>query len=1217
MTSVNYLSREQFEFRHLELIKQLYDQAIRVLKKISDNELAIMFNIELAFLKKTLLKWFNKKVAPPFKRLDDKIIREYEKEFCWSQERKCAICKMSLCPIFSSASTPNNEMYYGDFIIRYEYAFLKNIFSEEQLQNSNDLKSLDSYYKMFEEFIDLSIQIYRILNNSNLKISDISINARDFIENNFSDCDIELIKEEIFETDIKNALKTCKYQIPKINLKIYAFLYDALFCFPFNGELDSITSNKFFTHVHNQIKQKLHIHHSHITGQIFGYTHDFCNKRVVELQNPEIPCIAHNLFGFDFSTTAWQSKNLNCGGVNLTNLNFASISAEIKFIDSLKYYQRSLAELTSSMDKIEIEMSKKSMIKFLTNHYYFSTIWSFISGFDQEKILKITCEGKGVIPYELVKDMNSFLLEPENDFWLRNEFYSELKQKHVTEEEYNESKYLYKTLKMRHLGDLNDLYNAQDVILLTELIENRFQFMQDKYGFNPRKCNSASTLSGCIEREMSKVIISFPTTIDHHEIFEKTITGGFSCVNTRLVFDTSILLPKKNEEKDRDWRIIYNINGEKKRVISKILKLDETNQYGHAMTKPLPTGSIKDNPDLSWRTFNFLIESVSLEDKKGHLYIVDIEFDYKNASKKQIIYNEIYPPIVEKQKTIDPNEKSVYQLLDNFREGKDDVALSYKVTAKAHSTLLTKTFIPLYLEDLVFVIKRYGWRVTKIHKHITFDQAPFKKNFILMNQKSRQESKTNAEKDFYKLMNNSNFGSDCRNNADNIDFVPIFDEINEINSLKKYYSLVDPRIENFVSGSLIEEYVNNTFNNKFHKLNKNDPFYDIKLSTLKQEQNEGLASAKKFSEKKKKLKRKNTIVDYFDRVEEAQQNTNIKSLIEFDYSHSNSIKAVIAKQNTNIKPTTRFLSGKMLMFAKVSIKSFVCDIIDVFMFPDETIQSIYRKFNIEKCFLYQCLTDTDSTSLNFIFICNLNCVVDEINSRKIIFEVLISSKLIDRLDLSDDFWSDFNVQNKKLKKQVGLFEIESINSPNIITIAINPKEYQEEFDNLSNNKKHKGIKKGTPGMDFDAYFSKLYNITDYFESVFKNNKKKPQKILQKRFQIIDDMMQMKTVNKIQFGQLNDKRFYFPNGIVSLPFGHFLFNDIRKERYKFRNIHKVIQEKKWDFIKKENEVINKNERLSIFYQIINGIPLLYTLNSKEPVLIQKISTKEYIEKKYWK
>ena len=54
-------------------------------------------------------------------------------------------------------------------------------------------------------------------------------------------------------------------------------------------------------------------------------------------------------------------------------------------------------------------------------------------------------------------------------------------------------------------------------------------------------------------------------------------------------------------------------------------------------------------------------------------------------------------------------------------------------------------------------IKRAGWVVTKIHSHITFEQSRFKQNFILMNQKSRQESKNNVEKDFYKLMNNFNF----------------------------------------------------------------------------------------------------------------------------------------------------------------------------------------------------------------------------------------------------------------------------------------------------------------------------------------------------------------------------------------------------------------------------------------------------------------------------
>ena len=394
----------------------------------------------------------------------------------------------------------------------------------------------------------------------------------------------------------------------------------------------------------------------------------------------------------------------------------------------------------------------------------------------------------------------------------------------------------------------------------------------------------------------------------------------------------------------------------------------------------------------------------------------------------------------------------------------------------------------------------------------------------------------------------------------------------------------------------------------------NDPFYQIKLSSIKQEQQEGLEAAKKLNGKRKNMKRKVSITDYFDRMNEVHEKTNVKSLIEFDQEHSNSIKAVMVKKNENIKPTTRFISEKMLMFSKVSIKSFVCDIIDVFMFPDETTKSIYEKYKIEKCYVYQCLTDTDSTSINFIFICNYGCIVDEESARKIIFEVMTTSKILKRLDLSDEFWSQLNVQDKKLKKQVGLFEAENINTANVVTIAINPKEYLEEFEDLSINKKHKGIKKGTPGMDFSTYCSKLASITDYFESHIKPNKIK---IKQKRFQIINDGMQMNTVNKIQFGQLNDKRFYFPNGIVSLPFGHFLFDELRKERSGNRNIHLQIKEKKWEFIKKENEILNKNERISIFCQIINSTPNLLTLKSEIPTLLCLLSTKDYIAKNYWR
>ena len=55
-----------------------------------------------------------------------------------------------------------------------------------------------------------------------------------------------------------------------------------------------------------------------------------------------------------------------------------------------------------------------------------------------------------------------------------------------------------------------------------------------------------------------------------------------------------------------------------------------------------------------------------------------------------------------------------------------------------------------------------------------------------MKQEPRQKSKTKAEKDFYKLLNNVNFGYDCRSNIDNWFFSPMFNETEEISYVKKY-----------------------------------------------------------------------------------------------------------------------------------------------------------------------------------------------------------------------------------------------------------------------------------------------------------------------------------------------------------------------------------------------------------------------------------------------
>ena len=195
-------------------------------------------------------------------------------------------------------------------------------------------------------------------------------------------------------------------------------------------------------------------------------------------------------------------------------------------------------------------------------------------------------------------------------------------------------------------------------------------------------------------------------------------------------------------------------------------------------------------------------------------------------------YNEIYPPIIEKERIIDSCERSAFQLIEQFVMGENNVPKAYRSTAKAHANLFKKIFLPMYLEDLVFCIRRAGWKVTKIHVHLTFEQKRFKQKFILMNQKS-QESKNSAEKDFYKLMNNSNFGYDCRNNLDNCKFVPIFDEYRESTFISRYYNLFDSKVKQFITSDLIKHHIEEKFNEKFSKLDKEDRFYNIKLQTIK------------------------------------------------------------------------------------------------------------------------------------------------------------------------------------------------------------------------------------------------------------------------------------------------------------------------------------------------------------------------------------------------
>ena len=83
----------------------------------------------------------------------------------------------------------------------------------------------------------------------------------------------------------------------------------------------------------------------------------------------------------------------------------------------------------------------------------------------------------------------------------------------------------------------------------------------------------------------------------------------------------------------------------------------------------------------------------------------------------------------------------------------------------------------------------------------------------------------------------------------------------------------------------------------------------------------------------------------------------------------------------------------MLMFAKLSLMSFIYEMLETFCFPDKKVQEIYDKYLIEKVHIYHVWTDIDSTCLKLLFISDPKSDICEQKYKDIIFEVVIASEI--------------------------------------------------------------------------------------------------------------------------------------------------------------------------------------------------------------------------------
>ena len=274
--------------------------------------------------------------------------------------------------------------------------------------------------------------------------------------------------------------------------------------------------NLFFIHT-NQVT----VHHSHVTGKIIGYAHEYCNLQIRE-NYYTIPVTAHNQFRFDFflflkglRPSVWETTDISIRGKNPTDVSFAIIENQVRFIDTIKYYQQSLASLASSMTDVEKENVRKNCRRFLAEKLMLLTE-------EEEKwIFDYLSSGKGMIPYQMIMDFESLKITPKDVFFDWKDFYSCLKEKDISEEEYENVKKFFTLLRLKTLGDMNRIYNFQDTLILCEIFEQRACLLEKLFKFNPRKCNSASSFSGNVHRNKSKLTLSCQQTQKKFEFLRK------------------------------------------------------------------------------------------------------------------------------------------------------------------------------------------------------------------------------------------------------------------------------------------------------------------------------------------------------------------------------------------------------------------------------------------------------------------------------------------------------------------------------------------------------------------------------------------------------------------------------------------------------------------------------------------------------------------------
>ena len=256
--------------------------------------------------------------------------------------------------------------------------------------------------------------------------------------------------------------------------------------------------------------------HCHFTGQYRGAAHNKCN---LKCSKPKVlPVIFHNLQGYDahlFIKQLYRLKgDLVCipsteekyitfnKKIKVDEINGADITFEIRFIDSFKFLQTSLANLVSNLSPDDFHSTKHAF-----------------------KLNTSLLTRKGVYPYDYVSSLDKL---SETCLPPKEEFYSKLNDEDISDEDYQHAINVWNTFGCKTLRDYHNLYLKSDVLLLADVFENFRATCLKHYKLDPAHYYTSPGLAWDACLKTTGKHLELLHDYDMLMMFERGIRGGIT-----------------------------------------------------------------------------------------------------------------------------------------------------------------------------------------------------------------------------------------------------------------------------------------------------------------------------------------------------------------------------------------------------------------------------------------------------------------------------------------------------------------------------------------------------------------------------------------------------------------------------------------------------------------------------------------------------------------